>query len=163
VQLRLGRKVAVDGCGVIVGDAIAAEFGRPQLDRQMHPFQPLGREEAAEQRIGDHGRLDARIVDQRLCGNSVQPGFGAARLCRALGTPLRKNIAEIDLAADQGESGEAAARKAEETDAVATDLRPLGQAPSMKSISRLMSTGRSVSADRGSLWSCSGEWLLSLG
>jgi hypothetical protein len=36
VQLRLGCKVAIDGCGVIVGDAIAAEFGRPQLDRQ--PF-----------------------------------------------------------------------------------------------------------------------------
>ena len=40
------------------------------------------RREAAEQRVGGHGRLDERIVDQRLCGNSVQPGFGAAWLQR---------------------------------------------------------------------------------
>jgi hypothetical protein len=114
-QLRLGCKVPIDGCGVIVSDTIAAEFRRPQLDRQMHPFQPFTREEATKQRIGDHGRLDARVMDQRLCGNSVQTGFGAAWLRRGIGTPLRKNIAKIHFAADQGESGEAASRKPEET------------------------------------------------
>ena len=90
VQLRLGDKVSIDGCGVIVGDAVAVEFGRPQLDRQMHASQSLGREQAAEQGIGDHGRLDARIMDQRLCGNSMQPGFGAARAA----SNLRDTIAQ---------------------------------------------------------------------
>ena len=38
VQLRLGCKVAIDGCGVIVGDAIAAEFGRPTAGPADAPF-----------------------------------------------------------------------------------------------------------------------------
>jgi len=49
---------------------------------------------------------------------SAQPGC-----VEPFWTPLRKNIAEIDLAADQHESREAAARKTEEADAVPIDLR----------------------------------------
>ena len=86
-------------------------------------------------------------MDQRLCGNSVQPGFGAARLHRAFRTRLRKNIAEIDLAANQGESGEAAARKAEEAYAVAIDLRRAG--PSAKhEIDQELDVGRAIGQRR---------------
>ena len=47
---------------------------------------------------------------------------------------IAQNIAEIDLAAGQGESGEDAARKAEEAGVVAIDLRRAG--PSAKHVGR---------------------------
>jgi hypothetical protein len=129
----------------------------------VHISQPLGREEATKQRIGGHGRLDTRVMDQRLCGNFVQTGFGAAWLRRSSGTPLRENITKIHLAANQGESDEAASRKPKKPMRLRSIFAALGQAPSMKSINRLMSAGRSVSAANGSLWSRSGERPLSLG
>ena len=157
VQFWPGDEVAPDGRYVIVGDAVAAEFRRPQLDRHVHTFQSLGREEAAKQGIGDHRRPNARIVHHRLCRNFMRAGFGAAWLHRGFGTPLRKNIVKIDLAANQGEAGEPPREKPKKPMWSRSIFAALGQAPSMKSISRLMPTGRSVSADRGSLW------LLSLG
>ena len=130
----------------------------------MHISQPLGREEATKQRIGDHGRLDTRVMDQRLCGNSAQTAFGAAWLRRSSGTPLRENITKIHLAANQGKSGEAASRKPEETEAIAIDLRRAG--PSTKhEIDQSLDVGRAIGQRCQWVysWSRSGERPLSLG
>ena len=65
--------------------------------RQMHTFQPLGHEEAAEQRIGDHGPLDAHggpaaVWEFRATGLRRSPaversGHHCARKSRKLISP----------------------------------------------------------------------------
>jgi hypothetical protein len=148
VQFWPGDEVVPDGCGVIVGDAIAAEFRGPQLDRHVHIFQSLGREDAAKQRIGDHSCPNARIVHHRLCRNFVQAGFGAARLHRAFRTPSRKNIPKIHLAADQGEAGKPPREKPKKPMRSQSIFAALGQAPSMQSIKCLISARARGPCDR---------------